>query len=311
MKYERAGFQVDNAALGRIWAAHDLGSVNAVEWAGKGINNPALTVNDKHVVRFDGIINEGTSRFYGEQSVYGYLKKAGIPCPEVVALDDSKTLVPYDYMIMTRVEGTPLLDGWADLTNEQRQEAAQEAGRLLALMHNIILPHFGRLYGTERVFNTWYAYINDKFQRDGQASVSDSLITQALYDRMQRTLQDYRSTFDSVKRPHLVHWDYHFGNLIQQNGKITAILDFEWGLGGDPAHDFNRRSQWDEECPGSLAWLYTGATGVRALEADHEIRVSLYEMIWFLDCVVDARDAEEASVMRGRLIDRLAWLENN
>lgn len=311
MAYQRQGFQVDDAALSRIWAAHDLGSVKQVDWAGKGINNPALTINNQYVVRFDGIINEGVSRFYGEQIAYGYLKKANIPCPQVMVLDDSKTLVPYDYMIMTRVEGTPLLDSWPTLSNLQQQEAAQEAGRLLALMHTIILPKFGRLYGSERVFDTWYGYVMDKFNRDGRSSVSDGLITQALCDRMLHTLVDYQPTFDTVTQAHLVHWDYHFGNLLQQDGKITAILDFEWGLGGDPAHDFNRRSQWDAECPGSMAWLYTGSTGVRALEPDHEIRVSLYELLWYLDCVVDARDADEAADMRDKLVDRLAWLENN
>lgn len=311
MAYQRKGFQVDDAALGRIWAAQGLGSVKTVDWAGKGINNPALLINDNHVVRFDGIINKGVSRFHGEQTAYGYLKTAGVPCPDVVVLDDSKTLVPYDYMIMTRMVGTPLLDSWETLTNEERQQVAKEAGLLLAMIHTVTLPKFGRLYGTERVFDTWYGYVMDKFARDGQSSVEDELITQALFDRMQRTLEDYQPTFDTVTKPHLIHWDYHFGNLLQQDGKITAVLDFEWGLGGDPAHDFNRRSQWEEECPGSMAWVYNGSTGIHALEADHEIRVSLYEMLWYLDCVVDARDADEAADMRDKLVDRLSWLENN
>lgn len=311
MDYQRAGFQIDNATLGCIWKAHGLGSVRSVDWAGKGINNPALLINDTHVARFDGIINEGVSRFYGEQLAYDHLRTAGIPCPEVIVLDDSKSLVPYDYMIMTRVEGTPLLDSWAELSHRQRQDVAQEAGYLLGLIHTITLPKFGRLYGTERVFDTWYGYIMDKFLRDGQGCVQEGLITEAFYQRILSILQVYRPTFDSVTEARLVHWDYHFGNLLQQGGKIIAILDFEWGLGGDPAHDFNRRSQWDEECPGSMSWLYTGATGVHALEADHEIRVSLYELLWYLDGVVDARDEAEALDMREKLVDRLKWLEGN
>lgn len=305
------GFQIDDAAFDRIWAAQGLGRVRSTDWAGMGVNNPAFVINNTHVVRFDGLINEGLSRFHGEQIAYHYLRQADIPCPQVIALDDSKTLVSYDYMIMTRVEGSPLLDSWPQLSPIQQQQVATEAGRLLARMHDISLPKFGRLYGTERVFDTWYAYVMDQFEYEGQASRADNLISQMLYDRMQAVLVAYRPTFDSVSQPRLVHWDYHFGNLLQQDGKITAVLDFEWALGGDPAHDFNRRTEWEEQCPGSLTWVYDGYTALHPLQTDHETRVALYEMLWFLDCVLDAPNAAEADAMRSKLVDRLTWLENN
>ena len=144
-------FQIDDTAFSRIWAAEGLGTVCSTDWAGKGVNNPAFVINDSHVLRFDGLINRGLSRFHGEQVAYNHLRQAGIPCPQVIVVDDSKSLVPYDYMIMTKMDGTPLLDSWPDLTPIQQEQVANEAGRLLARIHAIKLPQFGRLYGTERV----------------------------------------------------------------------------------------------------------------------------------------------------------------
>ncbi len=311
MAYQRAAFQIDDTAFARIWHAQGLGSVRSVDWAGTGVNNPAFVINNSYVLRFDGLINRGLSRFHGEHIAYNHVRKLGIPCPQIIAIDDSQTLVPYDYMIMTRVEGRPLLDSWPDLTSAQQQAVASEAGHVLALMHTISLPQFGRLYGTEQVFGTWYAYITDKFERDAQEAVTGGLLTSAVSDRMRTVLQNYRPVFDSVQQPRLVHWDYHFGNLLQQDGKITAVLDFEWALGGDPAHDFNRRSEWEEQCPDSSAWIYSGYTRLSPLTADHETRVSLYEMLWFLDCVIDAPHVTEADVMRSKLVNRLTWLEEN
>ncbi len=311
MVYERVHFQIDDAALTRIWSAHGLGTVRSIDWAGKGVNNPAFVINNTHVVRFDGLVNRGLSRFHGERTAYDLLRQADIPCPQVIVLDDSKTLAPYDYMIMDKVEGTSLLDSWSLLTPTQQHEVAYEAGCLLALIHNIKLPKFGNLYGTERVFENWHAYVMDKFGRYGRESVADGLLTSTIRDRMQIVFEAYQPTFDSVIQPHLIHWDYHFGNLMQQDGKITAVLDFEWALGGDPAHDFNRRDEWESECPGSSALVYEGYTALRPLQPDHKIRVMLYEMLWFLDCIIDAGDAAEADLMRERLVDRLTWLEEN
>lgn len=302
-------FQVDNVTLARIWAEQGLGAVRSVDWAGKGVNNPAFVVNDTHVIRFDGLINEGVSRFHGEQVAYQLLQQADIPCPQVVLLDDRKMLVPYDYMIMTKSEGTPLLDSWPLLTTTQQEQIAQETGRILARMHEITLPTFGDLYGTEGVFDNWFDTIMDKFAYEGGEAVKGGLLEPAIRDRMQAVLEAYRHTFDLVTQPRLVHWDYHFGNLLQRDGKITAVLDFEWALGGDPAHDFNRRVEWEEQCPGSAALVYAGYISLRPLQSDHETRVALYEMLWFLDCVHNARDATEADLMRERVIRRLEWLE--
>ncbi len=74
MASQRGRFQIDDTALTRIWSAHGLGSVRTTDWAGKGVNNPALVINDACVVRFDGLINEGVSRFHGEQIAYGLLR---------------------------------------------------------------------------------------------------------------------------------------------------------------------------------------------------------------------------------------------
>ena len=75
------------------------------------------------------------------------------------------------------------------------------------------------------------------------------------------------------------------------------------------AYDFDRREQWDEDCPSSRQWVYAGYTNLRPLDTDHDTRVTLYEMIWLLDCVVDARDAAEADAMLHELIDKLEWME--
>jgi aminoglycoside phosphotransferase (APT) family kinase protein len=302
-------FRIDQAAFEAIWEAHHLGKVSTVEIGGKGRNNPAFVVNNQWVIRFDGIINDGVSRFWGEKRAYDALRAAGIPAPEVIAVDDTHTLAPYDYVIMTKIEGAPLIDCWSSLSAPQREQTAYQAGCLLARMHGITFDTFGKLYGSGRIFDTWYGYVQDYVVRFGGEAVDKGQISSVLYDRIQAVLTQYQPTFDRLARGSLVHWDYHFGNLLQQDDAISGILDFEWALSGDPAHDFNRRDQWEDDCPGSRAPLYAGYTSVRPLEDDHDLRVSLYQLIWFIDCVVDADTPTEADFMRGKLSEMLERLE--
>lgn len=304
----KRGFSIDQATLQRIFDAHRLGQVKTVEWVGLGRNNPALIVNDALVLRFDGIINEGVSRFHGEARAYTALNAAGVPAPRVLLVDDSAALVPQHYLIMTKIEGTPLIQAWPTLNPAQREGAAHQAGELLAKMHGITFEEFGKLYGTARIFGTWRAYLEDYFNRYTREAADEHLIAPDTIKRMEATMARHAPLLDSVTTPRLVHWDYHFENLLYKHGAITGVLDFEWSLAGDPAHDFNRRDQWESDCPGSRAPLYAGYASLRPLEADHDARVALYQMLWYVDCVVDAADDAEANEFREKLtavLDRL------
>ena len=60
-----------------------------------------------------------------------------------------------------------------------------------------------------------------------------------------------------------------------------------------------------------MAWVYDGYTALLPLQRSHETRVALYEMLWFLHCVMDAPNVAEANMMLMKLVDRMDWLEEN
>src|SRR5690606_31529901 len=131
--------------LQRIWQAHGLGAVQTIEPAKRGMNNRATVVNDAYVIRFDLLDLPGVCRYVCEKLAYERLRANGIPTPEVVALDVTKSLVPYHYLILTKSEGRPLIDDWASFTPAQRSEAGRAAGRYLAQMHEITFDAFGKI----------------------------------------------------------------------------------------------------------------------------------------------------------------------
>jgi aminoglycoside phosphotransferase (APT) family kinase protein len=306
----RDPFAISNATLQQICDAHRLGKMVSVKWAGQGMNNPVLIVNDRYVLRFDGLEHEGRSRFYGEKLAYEHLRTRGIPAPEVIALDVSRTLAAQDYLIMSKIEGRPMIDDWNGLSPAQRQQIGQEAGRYLAMMHEIRFNGYGKLLlADEERFPDWYAYVMDYLSRYGQEVVEKRLLSPGQYERLLHVFEQQRLLLEDVNPGRLVHWDYHFENILQRDGHITGIIDFEWSLSGDPMYDFKLRDQWEETCPGSYRPLIRGYNERRTLPEDYEQRVSLYQAMMHLDYLVDADDEAERESTRGELLSTLEVAE--
>lgn len=287
--------------LQRIWDQHGLGQVEKIEQPSVGMVNRVFVVNDTHVIRFDVMINEGESRYHKEALAYERLGAAGVPVPKVIAADSSKSLLPYDYLLMTKLEGRPIYHTWVELSPEQQAHLAYQVGQHLARIHSVTLDTFGNYGGVERAFDTWYDAMWDYIHRYATDAVSRNLLDSGTTARVEAIFKQHKPVFDSVSQSRLVHRDFQSTNILQKDGQVTGILDFEWSLGGDPSYDFIQREQWEEECPGSQKHIVAGYTSLRPLPADHDLRVRLHWLFFVLEWVVDGFDAEDSAQAAERL----------
>lgn len=200
--------------------------------------NYALVVNDAYVIRFD-ITGKIPLRFQSEVLAYEYLQTSEVPVPEVIALDQSKQLVPYEYLITSKLEGTSVIDSWNSLSAKEQERIAYEAGTYLALIHSYTLERFGKLRDLPNGgFTYWYDYCADYFHRYANQALAMNIIDPSLRDRMQAVLEKYRPLLDTVRKGYLLHSDYHFENILQRKGVVSGIIDFEWAYAGDADVDF-------------------------------------------------------------------------
>lgn len=272
--------------LQTIFDAHTLGRVETIRPAKRGLNNLATVINEVLVIRFDVLdLDDRVCRYQGEQTAYAALRAAGIPCPEVVALDLSKMVIPYHYMILTKCAGAPLIDAWPGLSAEEKNALAFEAGQLLARMHTIVLDSgLGRL--EIDLLPRWYLFVEAFFNDYAPKLARTPHLDAATYARLRAVINHLRPLVDFAQGAgRLVHGDYQFENVVVDEGRITAILDFEWGKCGDYAWDFKLEEQWESDCPGSAAPILDGYASVRPYPPDHGLRVWLYKLLFHLDNV--------------------------
>lgn len=276
------------ANLQRIWNQYGLGHIDKIDQPGHGMVNKVFIINETHIIRFDVLINDGESRYYKEALAYQRARAAGVPAPEVIAVDTSKTLLPHDYLLMTRLPGRPMIECWPDLSPEQQAQLAYQCGQCLARLHSISFDHFGNYAGQNGAFDSCYEATSNYVERYIADALKNSLLDSDTLDQIKAVLVRHKSVFNAVMPGHLVHRDFQFSNILQVDGQVTAVLDFEWSLCGDPSYDFILREQWVDECPGSREQVYAGYTSLRPLADDHELRVRLYSLFFALECVVDA-----------------------
>lgn len=299
-------------ALQAICTAHGLGNIERLTQPEQGNINRCLIVNDAYVLRFDVLDWGGQNRYAGEKWACDLLRDTDVPVPRVLALDTSKRLVPYDTLIMTKMPGEPVSTSAATLTPGQRHAIGYSAGQCLATMHSHTFDQFGLLYhlvaGTPNP--DWAAYVADHYRYYRGQVQALGILPAEVFARLDALIMRMQPLFDSVRQGVLIHGDYHFLNLLQQDGRLSAVLDFDWASSGDPSWDFRIDHEIEAEVPGSRDAFYAGYTSRRPLPDGHWERVAFYRIGLYLDFLeMSAYDPNEIAEHTAQLLHEVEWLE--
>lgn len=298
--------------LQAICTAHGLGKIEQLVQPVQGNINLCLLVNDAYVLRFDVLDWGGANRYAGEKWAYDLLSKTDVPVPQVLALDTSKRLVPCDYLILTKMPGQTISTSAASLPPASRYAIGYSAGQHLATIHSHKFAQFGLLYniiaGTPQP--TWAAYVADFFQYyQGQVQAL-GILPAEIHSRIEALMVRMQPLLATVREGVFIHGDYHFLNMLQQNGSLSAVLDFDWAASGDPSWDFRNDFQLEAEIPGSRDAFYAGYTSRRPLPDGHWERVSFYRIGLLLDFLeMAAQDKDEVAQLVPLLLAEMDWLE--
>ena len=157
-----------------------------------------------------------------EFNTLALLQQHHIPAPVPLLLDKSGDLLGSPGIVTSFVAGQQII--------RPANQAAwvSELAQTLAKIHAIPLAAADRRFlldGNEEV--VWFLR-NEKAKEKMCAHPDGRSIWQAVHDLL--------PTIQPVP-PALVHIDYWLGNILWQDGRITAVLDWEEASFGDPGYD--------------------------------------------------------------------------
>lgn len=169
--------------------------------------------------------------------------KHGVPVPRVFYTDVTKAYCPFRFQIMEYFKDLPLSElhrrGSLDI-----QAVAGQIGSCMRHIHDIKLEGFGfvdtahlRATGRIRGIDSDYPnYFYKQFDNHLGYLCKHALIRGKEYDEIAFQFERHKPLLN-LKQGVLVHRDMAFWNIIGTPGRITAIVDWDDAVSGDPADD--------------------------------------------------------------------------
>lgn len=204
-----------------------------------------------------------------------------VPANEIIYADISRKNVPFDFQIQKAVAGRDLEDHFNG-SKPAYDEMSFQLGSMLAKLHQIKLPGFGRfdqgaltgeLRGSEK---TNFDFI----MLDLEPELSELAQGNYLSINQAESILDYytqRKQLINIKQGSLVHYDVADHNLMFQDDKITGLIDWEAMVASDPVLDIASCPTWKTHYP-RLEKLLQGYKSIVELPDDFNERYNAYRL---------------------------------
>lgn len=155
------------------------------------------------------------------------LYPTSIPVPKVH--DMGKAIPGFSFIIMEKIEGQVMFNAMDQMTEAEREELWKQFSRMLADINTLDWRSIGFdfLYPPEGE----YGYIN------GQISALREWCKGLEIHRLIPILDWLEANKQPSDHYVLLHSDYHPGNVLVNEGKIAAVVDWESVAIGDAAYD--------------------------------------------------------------------------
>lgn len=178
-----------------------------------------------------------------EPMIYELMRNAGVPVPEVLAVDGSHTVVPRDYIFLRRVPGVNMEH--PSVPHETRGYLREQLGSLLGLIHSVKNSVFGwpgLTGGSEKWGDVFGSILEEVIARCVEAEI----ISPDVQCKLIRQMSNLHSVFNLCSEPCLTHNDIWNPNiLVRGNGewRIVAIVDVDRAMFAD--REFESALWWN------------------------------------------------------------------
>ena len=211
---------------------------------GKFNTSYLVTAGDEKMVLRIAPPNDAMFVFYEremmrqEPQLHALLRaETDVPVARIYAFDDSHAIIDRNFVLMERLPGRPL----TDMGHVNYDYVLQQLGNYLSQVHALHATQFGYL-GAHKPMEPQRNWV-DAFAIMWHKMIDD-IANIGFYDAdeskaMRRLLDQYLALFDRPLAACLLHMDiWHQNILVDREGAVTGVVDWDRALWGDPEIEF-------------------------------------------------------------------------
>ena len=220
-----------------------------------------------------------------ERWAAGQARTAGVPVADVIHVDTSRAEVPFDFQVVSELPGTTLRA--YDQDGASLEPLLEMLGGVVARLHGVEMRGFGLIDtqplldgggppGPERpggTAATWHEYIQRQLDAHLEACLRAGDLRPDAACRARELLTD-GDLYPADPSPALLHGDLGNHNVLTDGTAVTALLDWEDCLAGDPIYDIAFWATFHP--PGRHEAFLGGYRAVHELPEDFSVRFWLY-----------------------------------
>lgn len=197
--------------------------------------------NKSYVIRFSRLNDLYSDNFLKiEKSIVDYLHRSIIPAPQILLTDLSRKKVPYDYHVSNYIEGESLYT-----ISPKSDNYFYQFGQTIGKLHSISTKQFGPFILSsfkkkvlKAKYRTWQKYLLLNLEDHLEYCLKNKIINSITHQKLQELFKSNKYLSQNIL-PVLLHGDVANHNVLFHKGKITAFIDWEDAISGDPIYDIS------------------------------------------------------------------------
>lgn len=187
-----------------------FGNISKIEEVNAGFNNSIFDVNDTFIIKVcDNIEKE---KLFDTEANFYNSNKDNNNIPTLYKFDKSKSVIPYVYEIIEKVNGKTVYYHWYKMNEQEREKLIQKIVKILQKIHLKNYPEYNWSENIKNKILDSFNQTTDMFSEKEKAIILKSL------DKYDEILSDNKFC--------LIHNDLHFDNILIDNNKNIKLIDF-------------------------------------------------------------------------------------
>jgi fructosamine-3-kinase len=206
-----------------------------------------------------------------ESAVLDRVREAGVVTPRVLGCDATRSRVPFAWQALERI-AAPDLNRWFKQGTLDVPSIAFDIGVAVAKWQEIALEGFGVFDEQLRGYRTSYSdYFHLRLDEHLRFLTERGFLANA--DEIRAEIENHRALLE-LPQGCLVHKDLALWNILGTHDEISAFIDFDDAISGDPMDDLSLLACFHDAA--FLRKAFEGYQSVRALPEEHVRRFWLH-----------------------------------